>query len=115
VGIFDRIAGTLDELVGDNGDTETRARDEIALARGFAERGQHEEAAERLADLARRHPRLGEVPAAQGELAAKRGDDEAAVAAFGRAVDLNIGAAMSWQGLGQALARLERFEPARDD
>ena len=114
MGIFDRIAGTLDELVGDNGDTETRARDEIALARGFAERGQHEEAAERLADLARRHPRLGEVPAAQGELAAKRGDDEAAVAAFGRAVDLNFGDAMSWLGLGQALARLERFEPARD-
>lgn len=114
MGIFDRIAGTLDELVGDNGDTETRARDEIALARGFADRGQYEEAAERLADLARRHPRLGEVHAAQGELAAKRGDDEAAVAAFGRAVDLRFGDATSWLGLGQALGRLGRFEPARD-
>jgi len=114
MGIFDRIAGTLDELVGDNGDTEARARDEIALARGFAERGQYDEAAERLADLARRHPRLAEIPAAQGELAAKRGDDEGAVAAFGRAVDLHFGDAMAWLGLGQALARLGRFEPARD-
>jgi len=114
MGIFDRIAGTLDELVGDNGDTETRARDEIALARGFAERGQYDEAAERLAELAQRHPRLGDVPAAQGELAAKRGDDEAAVAAFGRAVDLQFGDARAWLGLGQALARLGRFEPARD-
>jgi len=114
MGIFDRIAGTLDELVGENGDTETRARDEIALARGFADRGQYGEAAERLAELARRHPRLGDVPAAQGELAAMRGDDEAAVAAFGRAVDLHFGDARSWLGLGQALARLGRFEPARD-
>jgi len=114
MGIFDRIAGTLDELVGDKGDTETRARDEITLARAFADRGQHDEAAERLAELARRHPRLADVPAAQGELAAKRGDDEAAVAAFGRAVDLNFGDARSWLGLGLALARLGRFEPARD-
>ena len=114
MGIFDRIAGTLDELVGEAGDTETRARDELALARGFADRGQYDEAAERLADLARRHPRLGDVAAAQGELAARRGDDEAAVAAFGRAVDLQFGDATSWLGLGQALARLGRFEPARD-
>jgi len=60
VGILDRIAGTLDELVGsEDGDTETRARDEIALARAFADRGQYDEAAARLADVARRHPRLG--------------------------------------------------------
>ena len=114
MGFFDRIAGTLDELVGENGDTETRARDEIALARAFAERGQLGEAEERLADLARRHPRLGDVPAAQGELAARRGDDEAAVEAFGRAVDLRFGDAGAWLGLGQALGRLGRFEPARD-
>lgn len=114
MGIFDRIAGTLDELVGENGDTETRARDEIALARGFADRGQYDEAAERLAELARRHPRLSDVHAAQGDLAARRGGDDDAVAAFGRAVDLHFGDATSWLGLGQALARLGRFEPARD-
>ncbi|HEX2659417.1 MAG TPA: dynamin family protein, partial [Polyangia bacterium] len=34
--------------------------------------------------------------------------------AFGRAVDLDAGAAEAWLQLGQALARLQRFEPARD-
>ncbi|HEY4395768.1 MAG TPA: dynamin family protein [Polyangia bacterium] len=115
MGILDRIAGTLDELVGnEDGDSELRAREEIALARAFGERGERDEAEARLADLARRHPRLGPVYAAQGELAAARGDDGAAATAFGRAVDLNPGDAEAWLGLGETLARLERFEPARD-
>src|SRR3569832_1521088 len=75
MGIFDRIAGTLDELVGDNGDTEARARDEIALARGFAERGQYDEAAARLADLARRHPRLAATGAPHATTALRLLDD----------------------------------------
>jgi len=115
MGFLDRIAGTIDELVGnEEGDSEVRALEELALARGFTERGSLAEAGERLEDLARRHPRLAAVHTAAGELAAARADDPGAAAAFGRAVDLNSGDAEAWLGLGGALARLGRFEPARD-
>lgn len=115
MGFLDRIAGTLDELVGsEDGDSAARALEEIALARAFTARGALDEAQERLEDLGRRHPRLAPVHTAAGELAAARADGPAAAAAFGRAVDLNPGDAEAWAGLGEALARLERFEPARD-
>ncbi len=42
------------------------------------------------------------------------GDHEAAAIAFGRAADIDPTAADAWLGLGECLARLERFEPARD-
>ena len=114
MGILDRIAGTFDELRGGDADSEARAREEIALARGFAGRGDFAAAAERLADVARRHPRLAAVHAEQGDLLARRGDHEAAAAAFGRAADLDPTAAEAWLGLGLALGALDRFEPARD-
>jgi len=115
MGIFDRIAGTLDDLVaGDDAQSETRAKEELALARAFIERGDLDEAAARIDDVAGRHPRLPAVFVARGALAARRGDDDAAATAFGRAVDLEATDAEAWLQLGQTLARLQRFEPARD-
>ena len=114
MGILDRIAGTLDELRGGDADSEARAREEIALARGFAERGDFAAAAERLADVTRRHPRLAAVHAGEGDLLARRGDHEEAAAAYGRAADLDPADAEAWLGLGLSLGALGRFEPARD-
>ena len=57
------------------------------------------------------------VPAvfvALGEVRARRGHDEAAASAFGRAVDLQTQVVDGWLGLGEALVRLGRFEPARE-
>ena len=115
MGFFDRIAGTLDDLVtGDDESSEARAREEIELARGFAARGDLGEAEARLAEIERRHPRLAALFVARGELAERRQDDDAAAAAFGRAVDLAPGDPGAWLSLGLVLARLQRFEPARD-
>lgn len=115
MGILDRIAGTLDDLVaGDDAQSETRAREELALARAFIDRGDLSEAEARIDEVAKRHPRLPTVFVARGELANRRRDDDAAASAFGRAVDLDGGDAEAWLQLGQALARLQRFEPARD-
>lgn len=115
MGFFDRIAGTLDDLVtGDDESSEARAREEVALASGFAERGDLTEAEARLAQVERRHPRLGALFLVRGEIAERRRDDDAAAAAFGRAVDLEPGDAAGWLALGLTLARLQRFEPARD-
>jgi Tfp pilus assembly protein PilF/GTP-binding protein EngB required for normal cell division len=113
MGIFDRIAGTVDELV--RGDAaEAEARQEIELARGFAERGDVAAAAERLEAVVERLPRLGPVHAALGELAVRRGDLEGAAAAYGRACDLMPEDGEAWLGLGETLGRLGRFEPGRD-
>jgi Flp pilus assembly protein TadD/GTP-binding protein EngB required for normal cell division len=80
MGILDRIAGRLDELVSGDADAQPRAPDELAEAWDLVARGDH----------------------------------EAASAAFGRAVDRDAASAEAWWGLGEALARLDRFEPARD-
>ena len=80
MGILDRIAGRLDELVGGEGDTQTPAGWDVGQARALVERGRLEEA----------------------------------VVAFGDAVDRDAGNADAWMGLGETLARLDRFEPARD-
>jgi tetratricopeptide (TPR) repeat protein/GTPase SAR1 family protein len=115
MGILDRIAGTLDDLVaGDDAQSETRAREELALARAFIERGDLAEAAARIEEVAGRHPRLAAVFVARGELANRRRNDDDAATAFGRAVDLDASDAEAWLQLGQVLARLQRFEPARD-
>ena len=45
---------------------------------------------------------------------ADRGSLDDAVAAFGRAVDLDASNAEAWLGMGEALGALGRFEPARD-
>ena len=55
-----------------------------------------------------------EVQVALGEVRVRRGKDEAAVEAFGRAVDLAPQMVDGWLGLGEALARLGRHEPARE-
>ncbi|MEO5767432.1 MAG: dynamin family protein [Polyangia bacterium] len=55
----------------------------------------------------REHVELGRARAADGEL-------ENAVAAFGRAVDADTTNVDAWLGLAEALALLQRFEPARD-
>jgi len=115
MGFFDRIAGTLDDLVtGDDESSEARAREEIELARGFAARGDLGEAEARLAAIEGRHPRLAALFVARGELAERRGEDDAAASAFGRAVDLAPADPAAWLALGLVLARLQRFEPARD-
>ena len=115
MGFFDRIAGTLDDLVtGEDDSSEARAREEIELARGFAARGDLAEAEARLAEIERRHPRLAALFLARGELGERRGHDDAAAGAFGRTVDLAPGDPNAWLSLGLVLARLQRFEPARD-
>ena len=80
MGIFDRIAGRLDELVGGDEPAVEDGPLELAVARGFAARGDH----------------------------------EAAIAELGRVVDRDATSAEAWLGLGQSLAALGRFEPARD-
>ena len=115
MGFFDRIAGTLDDLVtGDDESSEARAREEIELARGFGARGDLAEAEARLTEIEGRHPRLAALFVARGELGERRGDDDGAAGAYGRAVDLAPGDPNAWLSLGLALARLQRFEPARD-
>src|ERR1041384_7452479 len=84
MGFLDRIAGRLDELVGGD-ETNPGQNDDDGPA---------------------------ELAVARGFAA--RGDHEAAVAEWGRVVDREASNAEAWLGLGQSLAALERFEPARD-
>jgi len=111
MGIIDRIAGTLDELAGDG---EGAAREELALALAFAERGDTREAEARLAELVTRFPKLGPVHYHLGRLRARRGALDEAVSALGKAVDLDRDVPEAWAALGEVLAKLGRSEPARD-
>jgi tetratricopeptide (TPR) repeat protein len=113
MGFLDRLAGTLDDLTRDAG-TPTDAREEITLALAFADRGDLALGEERLQALAQRFPKLAAVHAALGDVQARRGDSDAAVASYGRAVDRDGDNPRHWFALGALLARARRFEPARD-
>jgi tetratricopeptide (TPR) repeat protein/GTP-binding protein EngB required for normal cell division len=112
MGIIDRIAGTLEGLSGEAGVGE--AKEQVALAVSFAERGELAEAEARLGEVTRRFPRLGLAFKRLGEIQARRGDLDQSVAALGRAVDVDGDDAEAWFALGEALRRLGRTEPARD-
>src|SRR5581483_1578141 len=77
-------------------------------------RGDLAAAEHRLDELARQFSDAAAVHVALGEVRARRGDDEGAVSAFGRAVDRSSASIDGWLGLGQALARLGRPDPARE-
>ena len=111
MGILDRIAGTLDELAGEG---DAAPRGEIARAVAEAERGDAAGAEARLADVATRFPTLAPAFFHLGRLRARRGALDEAVAALGKAVDLDRDGAAAWAELGGVLARLGRTEPARD-
>ncbi len=110
MGLFERIAATLTggEVLPE------QAREEIELALALADRGELDAAEHRLSELARDHPRAVAVHIALGEVRARRGDDEGSVLAFGRAVDVEVNAIDAHLGLGEALLRLGRLDPARD-
>jgi tetratricopeptide (TPR) repeat protein/GTP-binding protein EngB required for normal cell division len=110
VGLLDRLASTL--AGGADVDDQVRAEIDEALAEGGA--GNWAAAEVALLDLAARSPGAPEVQVALGEVRVRRGHDEPAVQAFGRAVDLSPQAVDGWLGLGEALVRLGRFEPARE-
>src|SRR4051812_31064748 len=112
MGLFDRIAGTLDGLGRD--DAERAAGEEIDLAVAFADRGALATAEEQLRAVTEKFPRLARGFARLGEVRARRGDAEEAALAYGRAVDLDPDDIDAWFELGELLARLGRFEPARD-
>ncbi|HVZ88417.1 MAG TPA: tetratricopeptide repeat protein, partial [Polyangia bacterium] len=111
MGLFERLAGTLDELTGDR---RTAVEAEVAQARAQAEAGDPTAAEDALDALTRRSPDAAPAFRALGELMARRGAFEAAVAPLGRAVDLDGGNALAWCALGETLAHLGRAEPARD-
>ena len=90
------------------------ARKEITHALACADEGELVIAEARLLALCDDYPELAAVFLALGEVRARRGHDEMAVEAYGRAVDLAKDAVEGWLGLGEALARLGRAEPARD-
>jgi tetratricopeptide (TPR) repeat protein/GTPase SAR1 family protein len=110
VGILERLASTL--AGGPDVADDVRAEIEAALALGGTDRWVAAEAA--LLDLSERHREVPAVFVALGEVRARRGNDEAAAAAFGRAVDLQPQTVDGWLGLGEALVRLGRAEPARE-
>jgi tetratricopeptide (TPR) repeat protein/GTP-binding protein EngB required for normal cell division len=116
MGILDRIAGTLDELVSPRAEGSGRAdpAEEARLARALAERGDTALALARLSELMERHPAVAELVEARGEIRASTGDLEGAVADLGRVVALESGRAGAWVSLGEALVSLGRWEPARD-
>jgi len=58
-----------------------------------------------LQNLARAQPQLAAVQFELGMLLSKTGDDEAAIAAFSRAVELEPAHAKAWRALGDALSR----------
>ena len=89
-------------------------RKEIAQALVCADEGELVIAEARLVALADDHPDVAVVFVALGEVRSRRGNDEGAVEAFGRAVNLDKDAIEGWLGLGEALVRLRRAEPARD-
>jgi Tfp pilus assembly protein PilF/GTP-binding protein EngB required for normal cell division len=112
MGLFDRIAGTLDGLGRD--DADRAAAEEIDEALAFADRGDLATAEERLRAITEKLPRLARGFARLGEIRARRGAHDDAASAYGRAVDLDPDDIDAWFELGELLARLDRFEPARD-
>src|SRR3954452_8810514 len=113
MGIFDRIAGTLDSLARDeNG--PAAAREEIELAAAFADRGDLAGAEERLREITERFPRVALGFTRLGAVRARSDALDDAAIAYGRAVDLDPDQREAWFELGELLARLGRFEPARD-
>jgi tetratricopeptide (TPR) repeat protein/GTP-binding protein EngB required for normal cell division len=111
MGIFDRIAGRLDEL---SGERRSAVSVEVARARALAAEGDVTGAERLLEELTDRSPDAAEAFLALGELHAARGALEEAIPPLGRAVDLEPGRAEAWCALGEALGRLGRAEPARD-
>ena len=111
MGILDRIAGTLDELTGEG---RAAIADEVARARALASDGDAEGAETKLLEITRKAPQAAEAFLALGELRARRGALDEAVAPLGRAVDLDTGSPEAWCALGEALAALGRTDPARD-
>ena len=111
MGILDRITGTLEELTGD---TDAAAAAEVTRAQGLADNGDLDGADAALRVAAQQFPRYAPAFVAIGALDERRGNLEAAVTAYGRAVDIDGDRADSWYALGDALARLGRLEPARD-
>ena len=116
MGIFDRISGTLDELVSATADEDKDApiRDALTTIREQLSRGDVSVARVRVDDLARQHPRRADVQEARGEVLLATRDLDDAATAFGRVVDLEPSRATAWVRLGQVLADLARPEPARD-
>ena len=110
MGLFERVTSTLtggDEL-------PEEAREALSEALRASDRDELVPAQATLEDLQRTHPRSLAVLTALGEVRARRGDDEGAVSAFGRAVDVSVDAVDAWLALGEALVRLRRGDPARD-
>ncbi|HEY0712751.1 MAG TPA: tetratricopeptide repeat protein, partial [Polyangia bacterium] len=110
MGLLDRLATTL--AGGEELPDEPRAEVERAFAEGAA--GDWPAAVRRLRVATERHRDQPALFVALGEACEGAGDDEAAVEAFGRAVDLTPHAVDGWLGLGEALVRLGRYEPARE-
>ena len=109
--------GLLDEFLSSltGGESLPAAvRKEIAQALACVDEGELVIAEARLLGLADDYPELPAVFLALGEARGRRGHDEAAVEAYGRAVNLAKDAVDGWLGLGETLVRLGREEPARD-
>ena len=86
----------------------------MTRAQALADSGDLDGAEAALRAAAQQFPRYAPAFVAIGALDERRGNLEAAVTAFGRAVDIDGDRADSWYALGDALARLGRTEPARD-
>ena len=86
----------------------------MTRAQGLADNGDLDGAEAALRAAAQQFPRYAPAFVAIGALDERRGNLEAAVTAYGRAVDIDGDRADSWYALGDALARLGRTEPARD-
>src|SRR4029079_13315435 len=100
-----------DELTGD---TDAAAAEEVMRANALADAGDFDGAEATLRRVQAQFPKYAPAFAERGLVDVRRGRLEEAVTALGRAVDLDSGRAESWYGLGDALARLGRTEPARD-
>jgi GTP-binding protein EngB required for normal cell division/Flp pilus assembly protein TadD len=110
MGLLDQLLSTLT-----GGESLPEAvRKEIAQALACVDEGELVIAEARLLGLCGDYPEVPAVFLALGEVRGRRGHDEAAVEAYGRAVYLAKDAVDGWLGLGEALARLGREEPARD-
>ena len=110
MGLLDELRSTL---TGGEALPEA-ARKEIAQALACADEGELVIAEARLLGLADDYPELPAVFLALGEVRSRRAHDEAAVKAYGRAVNLAKDSVEGWLGLGEVLARLDREQPARD-
>jgi tetratricopeptide (TPR) repeat protein/GTP-binding protein EngB required for normal cell division len=110
VGILERLASTL--AGGPDLGDDVRAGIEAALGLGADGNWAAAEAA--LLDLSERHREVPTLFVALGEVRVRRGKDEEAALAFGRAVDLAPQTVDGWLGLGETLVRLGRTEPARE-